>query len=200
MLLIVKAFITLEVSCIEKQSEQCLAEKLASGDEQALAELISRYTGYVSVIVTNIIGGSMSQSDLEETVSDVFFTLWKNREKVQSEKLRAYLASIARSRSKNKLRELRLSEALEEDFLELPELSPEDELDEKEQKRALYEALDELSDRDREVFIRHYYYYESTAAIAKATGLRRETVKTILKNGRQKLKNKLTKGGCFCEA
>ena len=188
------------MSGIEKQNDTAQLESLRRGDQQALEEIMRRYSGYVTVIVRGVIGTAMTDDDLEEAVSDVFFTLWKNREKVQPEKLRPYLASIARSRGKNKLRELRQSEPLEQDLLELPEHGPEAALTLSQQREALYAALSALSERDREVFIRHYYYYESTAAISKATGLKRETVKTILKSGRQKLKKKLMEGGCFYEA
>lgn len=188
------------MSSIERENESDLINGLRCKEEQALEKIIMRYTGYVSVIVKGIIGSSMTQDDLEETVSDVFFTLWKNSERVQQGKLRGYLGGIARSRGKNKLRELRETEELEEDFLELPDTGPEERLTREEERKALYAALGALNERDRDIFIRHYYYYQSAADIAKATGLKRETVKTILKSGRAKLKRELTEGGLFCEA
>lgn len=64
-------------------------------DERALEQIIDYYTPYVSTIVYNIIGSCMSISDVEEVSSDVFFALWKNADKVENHKLKAYLSAIA---------------------------------------------------------------------------------------------------------
>ncbi len=46
--------------------------------EMALQSIIERYTPYVSAVISNIIGGSMVGSDVEEAAADVFFVLWEN--------------------------------------------------------------------------------------------------------------------------
>ena len=53
--------------------------ELQKGSQQALEWMIDTYNPYVSTIVYNIIGGRMTQADVEETVSDVFFALWNKR-------------------------------------------------------------------------------------------------------------------------
>lgn len=176
------------------------ARALKAGDERALERIIGRYAGYAAAVVTNIIGAAMTPADVEEVCADTFAALWETRGRLEPEKLRAYLAAIARSKAKNKLRELRLSQPLDDDVLVLPwEDGPEARLTQAEEAGALRAALAALNDRDRDVFVRHYYLYESTADIARDTGLKRETVKTILKSGREKLKKAILEGGRFLE-
>lgn len=50
-------------------------KELQRGSQQALAWFIDKYTPYVSTIIYNIIGGDMSEADIEEVASDVFFAL-----------------------------------------------------------------------------------------------------------------------------
>lgn len=176
------------------------ARGLKAGDEKALENIICRYSGYTAAIVMNIIGAYMGPSDVEEVCSDVFFTLWKNRESFTPENLKGYLASIARSRAKNKLRELQLCEPLDDNILSLPGDGDLDgRLSRAEEAEALNTALDGLNTRDRDVFVRYYYLYQTTADISRETGIKRDTVKTILKSGREKLKKAMMEGGRFFE-
>lgn len=176
------------------------ARGLKAGDERALEKIIDRYSGYIATIVMNIIGTFMSPSDVEEVCADVFLTLWKSRESFAPENLKAYLASIARSRAKNKLRELQLCEPLDDNVLILPgDCNLDERLTRAEEAEALSLALNALNARDRDVFIRYYYLYQTTADISRETGIHRETVKTILKSGREKLKKAIMEGGRFFE-
>lgn len=148
----------------------------------------------------NIIGTYMPPADVEEVCSDVFLTLWKSRGALVPENLKAYLAAIARSRAKNKLRQLQLCEPLDDDMLALPgDDDPEALLTQAEEAEALNAALNALSKRDRDVFVRHYYLYQTTADISLETGINRDTIKTILKSGREKLKKAILEGGRFLE-
>jgi RNA polymerase sigma-70 factor (ECF subfamily) len=42
---------------------------------------------------------------------------------------------------------------------------------------------------DREIFLRHYYYYQGVSRIAEEMDMNVSTVKTHLARGRQKLKS-----------
>ncbi|NCB51885.1 MAG: sigma-70 family RNA polymerase sigma factor [Clostridia bacterium] len=185
---------------IRDENDLKVARALKSGDEKALEKIIGRYSGYTAAIVMNIIGAYMAQSDVEEVCSDVFLALWKNREAFAPENLKGYLATIARSRARNKLRELRRCQPLDDDVLTLPgDDDPEGRLTQAEEAEALNSALNALNERDRDVFIRHYYLYQTTADISRETGINRDTVKTILKSGREKLKKTIMEGGRFLE-
>jgi len=187
-------------SDIRDEKELKIARALKAGDVKALEKIIGRYSGYTAAIVMNIIGASMAPPDVEEVCSDVFLTLWNTRESVEPGHLKGYLASIARSRARNKLRELQLCEPLDDDILTLPgDENPEERLTQAEEAEALNIALNALGKRDKDVFVRHYYLYQTTADISRETGINRETVKTILRSGREKLKKTIMEGGRFLE-
>lgn len=89
--------------------EEHLIKKLKSGNESALYCIIEQYTPYVSYIVENICGQAIRNEDKEEIISNVFLSLWRHHEQIDTEKyfsLKPYLGSIARNMSKNALRSL----------------------------------------------------------------------------------------------
>ncbi len=69
----------------------------------------------------------------------------------------------------------------------------------KEQARIIRQAILALGWPDREVFLRYYYYNQSTSEIADEMNLNAEAVKSKLRRGRIKLKEILEQGGCDCE-
>ena len=176
-----------------------LIDAMQDGDESALGTVIQRYTAYVGTIVLNIVGSRLSEDDTKEIVSDVFYTLWKNCEKVRKGKLKAYLSSISRSQALDALRRSRQEISIEEDDIVIPISGPEDEIVNAELYAALQEALSALPEPDRTIFIRHYYYYQKTNVIAEQLGMNTKTVQTKLCRGRENLRRVLTEGGYFIE-
>ncbi len=79
--------------------ERAALRGLLRREEQALSWLIRRYGAYVNTIVYHILGTSMNAADVEEVASDVFLALWQNAQKVQPDKLKAYLGAIARNKA-----------------------------------------------------------------------------------------------------
>ena len=179
--------------------DDALAAAMRDGDEAALASVIHRYTAYAGTIVRSIVGGRLTEADEKEILADVFYTLWKNRQKIREGKLKAYLGSIARSRALDALRSAGEAAYLEEDAVELPVSGPEDEAVRKEAYAALMKALDSLPEPDRAIFIRHYYYYQKTGLIAEQLGINVKTVQTKLLRGRETLRRILEEGGYFIE-
>lgn len=173
-----------------------LADAMAGGDEDALAQIIEKYTPYVWAIVWNIVRGRLDASDAKEIVSDVFYTLWKNADK-RPRNLKGYLASIARSRSVDALRRIRQDLPLEDDVIEVPIEGPETEAVKQAEYEALRRAVDALPEPDRTIFLRHYFLYQTASAIAGAMQLNVNTVKTKLRRGRDILRLELKKGGYF---
>ena len=169
--------------------EEELLARLRRGELSALDELINRYGRYVSRIVGTLIGAAMTAQDVEEVVSDVFFTLWRQADRVRLGRLKGYLSSIARNQAINKLRERRQELALEEDVLPA--------LDGPERREILNRALDEMGEPEREIFLRHYYYGQTVAAIGLEMQMNVSTVKSRLSRGRKKLKAILLEGG-YC--
>lgn len=145
----------------------------------------------------NIIGRSMTQSDVEEVVSDVFWALWNNADKIDANRFKAYLGSMARNRAKNKLREMGMDTYLEDDIVIVSDNTPETAFEEQEQDLLVKQALLSMQHPDREIFLRHYYYYQTVSEIADEMDMNISTVKTRLSRGREKLKDSFSKGGYF---
>lgn len=169
-------------------TEAKVLQDLQKGSQQALEWMIDTYNPYVSTIVYNIIGQQMTQSDVEETVSDVFLALWNNSHKIKPGMTRAYLGSIARNQAKKKLRKQGLSLELEENILTIETANPEQELVQREQRKLVNQSILAMAHPDREIFLRHYYYGQTIPVICRQMHLTPSAVKSRLKRGREKLK------------
>lgn len=175
-----------------------LVRLLKKSDEQALECVISIYAAYVSTVISNQLGAFSEEPVLEELTSDVFFALWKNRQSLTTSHLRGWLGAAARNRAKNYIRARNISyEGLEEDCIICSEDNLFDTLEQHEQQRIIHSALLDIKPEEREVIIRYYYYNQTVGKISEETSLNRETVKSRLRRGREKLKSILVKGGCF---
>lgn len=168
---------------------------MTRGDETALGWVMNRYGAYVYAIVYNILGETMGPEDTAEICSDVFFTLWSGARKVRPGKLKAWLGGVARNKAREKLRSARRDLPLEEDVLLIADADPVRDLEDREQAAFLQKALLGMGYPDREIFLRHYYYYQPLTQIAWEMGMNLSTVKTRLRRGREKLKDVLREGG-----
>lgn len=177
--------------------EKLILEKLKNREEAALHDLRQTYTAYLCQVARRIIGMTMTEEDIEEVVSDAFYQLWSHAGNLDIGKgsLRAYLTAVVRNGAKNKLRKCRLlEEPLQDlDYLEIP--GPEEAALRRETSEAVGAALQKLPALDREILIRFYYLYQTTAEIAELTGQKENTVKSRLRRGRKKLEQILRKGG-----
>ena len=162
---------------------------LRRGDENALAEVIR---------VWRIVDGKLSRGEAEEILSEVFYSLWTHADAIDSGKLKAYLASIARSKALDALRRAGREEPLEEDeLLRLSVPGPEEEAERRSEAAVVRKAVDDLGEPDRTIFLRHYWLREKTADVARAMGMNVNTVQSRLRRGREALRRSLTEGGYF---
>lgn len=173
-----------------------LINAMAAGDESALYKLSGAYSAYVCTVIRNFSGGMLSVQDTEELCSDVFFNLWQHRDRLDEDiGLKPYLSVCARNAAKNRLRSLKQPQ---EDIDELEVASNVDieraaELNA--MMRCLDRALAELSEEDRTVFLRYFFYGEKTAAIARAEGIGESTVRSKLSRTKKKLREYLERRG-----
>ena len=175
---------------------EMLAGRIMKNDESALEELIDKYTPLISTIVYNISKGELSAVDIEEVTSDTFITLWYNRQNIQPDKLKGYLCCIAKNKTKDKLKSLYRHPVTSIEEMEFEDsMKVSEEIENKVITEALREALDIIGDPEREIIIRHYYYYQSSTEIAEKTWMNKETVKSKIKRTREKLKKLLFERG-----
>lgn len=174
-------------------------KELKRKNENALIWFIDRYSAYVGTIIYNIIGSSLPGTDIEEISSDVFFTLWRNADKITPGKVKAYLGGIARNKAKERTRKAGAALPLEGDLLLISSENPEHDFQEREQALFIQKAILAMPHPEREIFIRHYYYCQPVSLIAEELQINLSTVKTKLRRGREKLKEVLTEGGYTIE-
>ncbi len=176
--------------------EEQILHLLRSKDPRGLEAAIDQYGAYVSTVVWNCIRDAMPVSDGEEAASDVFLALWDQAGDVQPGKLKAWLAAVARNTARHKLREKGRDLPLEGDLLEVSDGStPLDAVLAEEERRAVRQAVEDMGEPDREIFLRHYYYIQPLGEISREMGIRESTVKSRLRRGREKLKQRLQEWG-----
>lgn len=173
-------------------TESKALRQLQQGSAEALKWFINKYTPYVSTVIYNIIGSAMSSADVEEVTSDVFFALWENAGKVNSGSVRGYLGSIARNKAKNKFREAGFDLPLDEELYISEDLPLEDQHIEKELQAAVRREVMAMTEPDREILLRYYYYYQPIPRIAREMGMTAANIKVRLHRARNALRSTLT--------
>ncbi len=168
-------------------------------DETAIRETQSKYGKYCYAIAKNILG---EHFDAEECVNDTYLELWDtippNRPKILS----SYLAMISRRRA---LDRYRYNNAQKREgnktILSLTELegcissvgSIYDEIADAELANMISEFLYTLPEKECNVFLRRYWYFDSIEDICQRFGYGQSKVKMMLKRTRDKLAKYLEK-------
>lgn len=170
-------------------------------DEQAIAETERAYGRYCFSVANNIL---LDRSDAEEVVADMLMNAWSAIPPQQPQNLKLFLAKITRNLALSKWRARTTGKrgggqvliALEE----LGDCVSDHQdvncyLDKKELGRTISMFLRRERPRDRAVFLRRYFYLESTAQISRQFGLTEANVLQILSRTRKKLKKYLIQEG-----
>ena len=175
-------------------TEEKLLKGLRSRQPAALEELISQYNRYVATILTAVLGTNARTEDVEELASDVFVAVWNHADALKPGKVKAYIGAAARNTAKSFLRKQRKLPMDEDELLEIAERqTPEHTLLKKERRKLVQEAVLRMEQPDREIFLRYYYYLQSSTEIAQAMGMGASTVRVRLMRGRNVLRNILCK-------
>lgn len=171
-------------------SEAELISALKDGDTKALEMIMKKYSGYVITVVRNFSRGALSEEDIDEISVEVFYKLWGLRENLEIKVgLAAYLSAAARNAVKNRFRKSNPS------FDDISELEiPSDFLVENKAElsimmECLNEGIEQLSPKDREIFLRFYLYGEKSSQIEKAMNISEGSVRTNLHRTRERLKD-----------
>lgn len=171
-------------------TEEKMLSRLKRGKPEALEALIDQYNAYVSAIVVYVLGSRATAQDVEELVSDVFLAVWNHADALKPGKVKAYLGTTARNTTINFLRK---KHALPMDADEVMLASGDDtenEILRRERNRMVREAVLSMKEPDREIFLRYYYYMQTTGDIARQMALPPGTVRVHLMRGRNTLKQK----------
>lgn len=169
--------------------------------EEAVDAAARKYGAYCRAIADNIL---RSPEDAEECVSDTWLAAWNSIPPQKPKYLSVFLGRITRNSALNRLKLLNAQKrgggTTEAVLDELAECIPaqggvEEAFDEILLKEAIDSFLRSQPEQKRRVFIRRYWAMEPVGDIAKAFGLRRGQVATMLYRMRQELKEHLEKEG-----
>ena len=173
-------------------NDKILISRAQSGDEQAFAHLMRAYYAFVYAIVIEIVNNS---HDAEEVVQDTFLNVYRGLAQYQEQtKFRSWLATIARNRALNWLREQRMDtvsiDEMEEHALQAPN-TLDDQLIRDEQRELIRRAMETLSEKDR--VIAHSYYLDGASydELIRRHGLSYKAIAFRLSRARQRLAKRL---------
>ena len=168
-------------------------------NEQAVKETDTAYGRKLYVLSNNIL---RSREDAEESVSDTYMEAWKSIPPKRPKYFYAFLASICRNLSLNRL-DWRMAAKRNAEVVALtqemegciPDRRQDAEMDRRELRRILEAFLESLSKENRLIFLRRYLYVDTVAEIAARYGISESKVKTQLHRTRMKLHAYLAKEG-----
>jgi len=176
-------------------ADHAALERMARGDHEALAELYDRHGRLVFSLALRIL---RDQGDAEDIVQDVFSQAWRQAARYESSRgnVIAWLLNLTRSRAIDRLRGRRArpdTAAGDPSTLELPDLSqPVDEQIALSTEAArIRAAVDELSVLQRVAIELAFYEGLTHVEIAERLELPLGTVKTRIRQGLLKLKERL---------
>ena len=162
-------------------------------NELDLEKIINEYTSYTATIIDNMARNSLNDEDKEEVVSEVFFILWKNKNKLNINKyLSSYIAGITRNVVKEYLRKVKTNFNISDYENSLYNYDKIDLLDDNvEEISKIEEKLKNMKKIDKTIFLDFYYSFKSIKDIAKEQKISEFSVKQRL----YRIRNKIRKEG-----
>ena len=175
--------------------DDILIQKIIDGDQDAFSYMIDSHNKLLWVIVGGILNNIGTAQDIEECISDVFIEVWKKPKAFKKQKgtLKNFLAVIAKSKALDRYRVLSKRKIVEID--EAIKSSDDDLLDyviDKDMYASLYEAINLLTEPNREIIIRRYFFEEKTSYIAEKTAIPVKEVENRLYQSKLKLRTILS--------
>lgn len=170
-------------------------------DENAISETASKYGAYCFAIAQSILHIT---EDSEECVNDTWLHAWNAMPPQRPNVLRMFLARITRNLAFNRFNAVNAEKrGGGEIVLVLDELAEclaggtntEAAYESKELEQCIRRFVRALPGRERNVFVRRYFFTEPAAAIAGCYGLTENNVMVILSRTRKKLRLELMKEG-----
>ena len=162
-------------------------------NELDLEKIINEYSSYTATIIDNMARNSLNDEDKEEIVSEVFFILWKNKNKLNVNKyLSSYIAGITRNVVKEYLRKVKINFDISDYENSLYNYDKIDLLDDNvEEISKIEEKLKNMKKIDKTIFLDFYYSFKSIKDIAKEQKISEFSVKQRL----YRIRNKIRKEG-----
>lgn len=168
-----------------------------TNNEINLEEIIKEYSKYIQKIIENMSIKNLSKEDIEEITTDTFFIVWKNREKLDKEKLlSSYIAGIVKNLVKEKTRKISINYDITDYENILSDLKNIDMIyEQREQIDQIKKVVEQMKKEDIDIFNLYYYSSKKIKDISKILNISEFSVKSRLHRIRKKIKKELEKGG-----
>ncbi len=164
-----------------------------------IEKVYRNFYGYVYTITANTVKEYLQEEDIEEIISDTFFVLWKNRNKLDEDrKIKPYIAGITKKLIQEKIRKNKVSidiswyenkiESMETiDFIQ----------EEREEIAILKQVLGKLKKQDIEIVKLYYYQAMKIKEMAEVFQVSEFTMKQRLYRIRKRIKKEMAKKGGY---
>jgi len=179
-------------------NDEVLIQKLLNEEEDVFSYIIDTYSKLLWVVVGGILGKVGTPQDIEECISDTFVQVWRNPNAFNHQKgsFKTFLAVIAKSKALDTYRKLSKSKIVE--LNEAIKSADDDLIDyivDKEMCQELFTAIESLTEPNKEIVMRRYFFEEKPAYIAKVISLPVKEVENRLYQSKLKLRKQLVGNG-----
>ena len=180
-------------------NELFIIKKIREGDIKAFEQVFRLYYSPLSLYAFSITG---SNNAAEEIVQDLFYTIWKEREKLQIlRSLKSYLYGAVRNEALQYCEHNQVKERHRQHVLsgksEVAEATPHDTLEYKELKEVIDRTLMQLPDRRRAIFRMHRFEGMKYKEIADQLSLSVKTIEAEMTKTYQTLRKEIEKYTCI---
>lgn len=180
--------------------DSAIIEMYWQRDEKAIDETDKKYGSYCFAIANNILS---SKEDSDECVNDTWLRVWNAIPPKKPDKFRLFLGKITRNLSFDKYKKENAKKRSGEMLFILDELSEcvsggnttDEEINMKLLGESINKFLRTLSERDRGIFLRRYFYAETVNGIAEKYGITANSVSAVLSRARTALREHLKREG-----
>lgn len=178
--------------------DSTLMQQIAAGDEQAFEAIYDRHSARLFALCLRIVG---NRTEAQSVLSDVFLELWRRADQFDTERgsPRAYLTTLTRSRSIDRLRSnagrvAREQEAcrIQETRVRYDEGEPSHQVMTGEHRQLVKKAMESLSDAQQSALNLAYFDGLSHRQIAQRLDTPLGSIKTHIRQGLLKLRRSLS--------
>lgn len=170
-------------------------------NEQAISESTQQYGALCRSVARNITG---SEEDAEECLNDAMLAAWNAIPPAKPKNFCAYLLRLVRNAALDRYRAARTgkrnAEHLADSIHELAEIIPDQgdvvsEVERREMIAAINAFLQDLPQKQRDLFVRRYWYTDDIATLSDTFHMTESHVTVTLSRLRKRLKKHLGKEG-----
>ena len=181
--------------------DQKIVSLFEERNEQAISESVQQYGALCRSVARNITG---SDEDAEECLNDAMLTVWNAIPPAKPKSLRSYLLRLVRNAANDRYRaantKKRHAANLAGSIEELAEIIPDrgdvvSEVERREMLGAVTEFLRKLPQKQRNLFMRRYWYADDISSLCEMFHMTEGHVTVTLSRLRKRLQKYLEKEG-----